>query len=160
MYREQTMLKQSTAAGLFRTGRSCARGWTILEMVIALTILALLLALAYPAYNDQVIKARRADGHVLLYEAAQREQQFFTANGRFTCTVGNGGLDMSGTSQEGYYVLSIDSTNCASATLTDYTLTATRVTPQTKDTKCGDLTLDQLGVQGVTSATWTADRCW
>jgi type IV pilus assembly protein PilE len=79
-----------------------ARGWTMLELVIALLILAILVALAIPAYNNQIIKARRADGHALLFEAAQREQQFFTANNTYTSTIGSGGLDMSATSQEGY----------------------------------------------------------
>jgi type IV pilus assembly protein PilE len=131
-----------------------ARGWTMLELVIALIILAILVALAIPAYNNQIIKARRADGHALLFEAAQREQQFFTANNTYTSTIGSGGLDMSATSQEGYYTLSV------ATTATTYTLTATRVSPQTADTYCGNLTLTHQGVKGVTNATWTADRCW
>lgn len=132
--------------------RTC-RGWTLIELMIAALVLAVLVGLAYPAYNNQVIKARRADGRALLYEAAQKQQQFFTVNNAFTSTIGSGGLEMTGTSQEGYYTLSV------AATATTYTLTANRVAPQTKDTWCGDLTLTHLGVKGETG-TWTADQCW
>jgi len=130
------------------------RGWTLIEVMIVLTITAILLGIAYPAYTEQVIKSRRADGHALLYGAAQREQQFFTVNNQFTGTIGSGGLELSSTSQEGFYTLTI------SATTTTYTLTATRVAPQTADARCGNLTLNHLGVRGNSGGTVPADQCW
>ena len=138
---------------LLRLNNRCT-GMTLIELAIVLLILAVLVAIAYPAFNNQVIKARRADGHALLYQAAQRQQQFFTSNNAFTATIGDGGLQLSTSSIEGYYTLSVAATN------TTYTLTATRVSPQTKDTWCGNLTLTHLGVKGVTNASFSADRCW
>lgn len=131
------------------------RGWSLVELVIVMLVLAVLLAIAYPAYNNQVVKARRADGQALLYQAAQRQQQFFTSNNQYTATVGSGGLDISATSQEGYYTLSINRPNA-----TSYTLTATAIAPQDADTDCGNLTLTHLNVKGCTADGCDPAKCW
>lgn len=133
---------------------SRSRGWTMIELAVTLLVLAILAAIAYPAFTNQIIKARRADGYALLYHAAQRQQQYYTANTTYTSTIGNGGLNLSTTSTEGYYTLSVTSTN------TTYTLTATRVAPQTADTLCGDLTLTHLGAKGNSGGSWSASKCW
>jgi len=130
------------------------RGLTLIELMITLLVLGVLTAIAIPSYNSHLIKSRRADGKALLYLAAQREQQFFTTNNAFTATVGTGGLDMTTSSVEGYYTLTV------AATATTYTLTATRVAPQTDDTLCGDLTLNHLGAKGMSGGTLSADVCW
>lgn len=130
------------------------RGWTLLELMIVLVVVALLAVIAIPSYNGQIIKSRRADGKALLYHAAQREQMFFTTNNAFTETVGAGGLSMATSSVEGYYTLTV------AATATTYTLTATRVSPQTADSLCGDLTLTHLGVKGISGGSRSADYCW
>lgn len=132
------------------------RGWTLIELMIVLLVVAVLLAIAYPSFSEQIIKARRSDGHALLVEAAQRQQQFYTANRLFTATIGNGGLSLDSSSSEGYYTLSV-SLNGDPQT---YVLTATRAGSQTNDSKCGDLTLTHQGVKGIINGTWDADRCW
>lgn len=130
-------------------------GFTLVEVVIVVAILAIIMTLAYPAYLNQINKGRRTDGHSLLYLGAQRQQQHFTENNVFTATIGSGGLEMSATSQEGYYTLSVDRPNT-----TSYTLTATAVAPQTSDTQCGNLTLTHLNVKGCTATGCDVDRCW
>ncbi len=130
------------------------RGWTLLELMIVLLVVAVLTAIAYPSYNDYLVKSRRGDGKALLYQAAQRQQQFYTVNNAYTDSVGTGGLDISGTSNEGYYTLSI------SATATTYTLTAEPVAPQTADAYCGQLTLSHIGVKGISGTASSADDCW
>lgn len=126
----------------------------MIELVIALAVVAIIVTFAYSAYNDQVMKSRRSDGMGLLFAAAQRQQQFFTINGSFTDIVGEGGLEMAASSPEGYYTLSI------SATATTYTLTATRAGLQTADTKCGNLTLNHLSVRNTVGGSLPADKCW
>jgi type IV pilus assembly protein PilE len=130
------------------------RGWTLIELMAALVIFAIIAAIAYPAYNRQVIKARRADGIAMLYETAQREQEHYTKNNSFTATIGEGGLGLSATSSEGYYTLSI------TATATTYTLTATPAGNQTADTWCGSFTLTHLGEKDISGGSLSADRCW
>jgi len=129
-------------------------GWTLIELVVVVAVLAILVMIAYPVYTEQIIKSRRPDGMALLYNAAQREQQFYTVNNSFTATAGSGGLDISATSSDGYYTLSIV------ADSTTYTLTATRAGLQTADTRCGDLTLTHLGAKGNSGGSLPASKCW
>ncbi|MBT8058274.1 MAG: prepilin-type N-terminal cleavage/methylation domain-containing protein [Xanthomonadales bacterium] len=130
------------------------RGWTLVELAVVLVVVGILAAIAYPSYTDQVIKSRRADGIALLYFAAQRQQQFFTINSSFTATIGDGGLQMTAASTEGYYTLSV------AAGTTSYTLTATPVSPQNADARCGSLTLNHLGAKGISGGSGTVDDCW
>ncbi len=142
--------------------RGRSRGFNLIELMITLLVIAILMSLAYPAYQGRVIQARRADGHRLLYEAAQRQQQHFTEYGFYTKYIdtepdGIKGLRMKQDSQEGYYRLSsdfIDEDN------TTYTLTATALSPQTADTECGDLTLTHLNVKDCSATDCDVNRCW
>lgn len=136
---------------------SCrSNGWTLIELMVVLAVIAILLAIAYPSFNEQIVKARRADGHALLVGAAQRQQQFYSVNMQFTDTIGSGGLDLSSSSTEGYYTLSVS----LGGNPQTYVLTASRAGSQTSDTKCGDLTLTHQGVKGNVNGSWTSDRCW
>lgn len=131
-----------------------SKGWTLVELAVVLVVIGILVAIAYPSYTNQVIESRRADGIALLFYAAQRQQQFFTVNSSFTTTIGEGGLQMTPSSTEGYYTLSV------TANTTTYTLTATPVAPQNADTECGGFTLNHLGARGISGGSGSADDCW
>ncbi len=63
------------------------KGFTLIELMISLGIVAILAAIAYPAYNDYVIKSRRADAKRGLVTAAQfLERNFSTQNTYATST--------------------------------------------------------------------------
>ena len=46
-------------------------GFTLIEMMIVIAILAIIIAIAYPAYTEQVRKARRADAVASMMATAQ-----------------------------------------------------------------------------------------
>jgi len=149
--------------GQFLATEPRIRGWTLVEMLFVVLILVVLLAFAYPLYIDQILESRRADGHALLYEAAQRQQQHLARCGQFTNVVGTipdkdcgkwedpdpeEGLNMLGADDctnrnPCYYRLSIENFST-----TTYRLVATPQPPQDADTECGNLTLDHLGSKG------------
>lgn len=52
------------------------RGFTLLEVMIALVVVAVLTAIAYPSYQDHVRKGRRAAAQAFLVDAANRQQQY------------------------------------------------------------------------------------
>ena len=57
------------------------KGFTLIELMIALAIVAILVAISYPAYNDYVIKSRRAEAKRALVTAAQfLERNYSTQN--------------------------------------------------------------------------------
>jgi type IV pilus assembly protein PilE len=116
-------------------------------MMIVLAILAVIVALAYPAYTEQVRKARRADAVSSLMAAGQYLERCFTQTNSYT------GCDApSGASADGHYTISVE------RNATTYTLTAAPAEggSQTSD-DCGTFTLDYLGNK---SATSSSHRCW
>lgn len=53
-----------------------AAGFTLIELMIALAIVAILMAIAVPSYAYFMKKSRRGDTEALMMDIAQREQQY------------------------------------------------------------------------------------
>lgn len=130
-----------------------SQGFSLIELVTALVIVAILAAVALPTYQNQMQKSRRADAKSALVGAAGQMERYFTERGTYaTATLGTGGV-YSNTTQNGYYTLSF--ANLAS---TSYTLQATPAGAQAGD-PCGNLTYDYQGNKGITG-TLSMDQCW
>ena len=56
------------------------QGFTLIDIMIALAIIAILTSLAYPSYLGHVRKAKRAVAKSALLDAADRQEQFFFAH--------------------------------------------------------------------------------
>ncbi len=55
------------------------RGFTLVEVMTAVAIMAIITAIAFPIYQSQSRKGKRPDGIALVEMVAQAEQHFFTA---------------------------------------------------------------------------------
>ena len=51
-------------------------GFTLIELMVAVGIVAILAAIAYPSYLSQVKKSRRSAAEAVLMDIAQRQQQY------------------------------------------------------------------------------------
>ena len=133
-------------------------GFTLVELMIVVTIVAILMAIAIPSYRDFVMKSRRTEAKELLYEAAQRQQQYYTMFNRYTTSAGS--LSVPATSANGYYTLRIVAGTTGSIN-TSYQLIAIPVsgTSQAGDTACGTYRLNSLGPKTV-SGSQTTPPCW
>ena len=137
----------------FRPGRQA--GLTLIELVVAMAISAILMSVAYPSYLEQVRKGRRADGQAVLMEASQFLERYATENMRYDRN--RAGVDvalptaLSRAPKEGtkYYDVSLQSVGQNS-----YTLRAVPVGGASSDA-CGTMTLTHTGVRAA-----GRDDCW
>lgn len=133
-----------------RTSVHGTTGFTLIELLVAVAILAIVSAIAIPAYTNQIEKTRRADAKAGLMDVAQRMERCYTRVDAYSagaCPSGNT------SSVDGFYSIEIN------ATASTYTLIATPTGTQTSDAgKCASFILDHLGNRSATGS--HADRCW
>jgi len=129
------------------------KGFSLLEVIIATVIVAILAAIAVSSYRTYILKGHRSDAlHTLLaMQLAQEKYRMNNATYGTLAQVWNG----VSTSDGGYYTLAISSN-----TATAYTITATAVGSQSSDaedgTSCSTLTIAYNN--GTTTKTPTS--CW
>jgi len=119
-------------------------------MVVALAIVAILIIVSLPNYEEQMMQGRRSDGSTALTIFSQRVERYFLENGSYS---GATTSIYKETSDEGHYTLSITTTD------NSYQLQATATGVQVGDTLCGNLTLNEKGERGITGSGSVVD-CW
>ena len=134
------------------------RGFTIIELMIALAIVAVLVGVAVPTYQDSVRKSRRGQAKADLAEAAQAMERFYTLNNSYvgggkTTVADYAGFGQSPQKGSKYYDLSFDGAVAAGT----FKIVAKPVvgTGQEKD-DCGSLSVDNTGKKEPT----TPEKCW
>lgn len=129
------------------------KGFSLIELVVVLAVIAILAGIAYPSYMDTLRQTRRADAKTNLLELAQRIERFYSENHSYTdveASVGGSPQD----TVDGWYSITITST------ASTYNLVAAPQNSQASD-PCKSLTYNNLGQEGVAGgATKTAQECW
>jgi len=55
-----------------------SRGFTLIEIMVVMTIVLLLAVMAYPSYSHFTVKARRIEGQVALLDLMQKQERYFS----------------------------------------------------------------------------------
>ncbi len=131
-----------------------AHGFTLIELMIAVAIIAILSSVAYPSYQAYVVRNNRSVAAAYLVEVASRQHQY-RLDARTFGTAGD--LGISTPAEVGkHYTISF----AATPTATTFTAQAVPKGSQaTGDAKCGTLKLDQTGTKTI-SGTDSAADCW
>jgi len=133
-------------------------GFTLMELMVVVSIIAILSTIAYGSYQRHVVKSRRAAAAACLQERVQRLERFHTAHMSY--------LDSSGKPPE--------LAQCADGLAQHYQLSLSAVAARTfklraeplggqaeADARCGALMIDQRGVRSVSgAAAATPEECW
>lgn len=78
------------ASGTCRTAHSAhsrTQGFTLVELMVVVAIVAILMVIAVPSYAYFMKQSRRADAEATLLDIAQREQQFLLDQRAYAATV-------------------------------------------------------------------------
>ena len=160
------------------------KGFSLLELMIAVAILGIITSIAYPSYLKQVQKSKRTPAKVELMRIAQLQESFYVQNLSYAKTLNGatsaGGLGFSAstvTTEGGDYTVSLASTKadgnaCTGTSATPcvlYTLEAIPVSgkPQSHDDACTGFRLTNTGAKAAKSTAHTSygtasvrDACW
>ena len=138
---------------MFPNPHKNVRGFTLIELMVVVAIVALLAAVALPSYQEQIRKNRRAQAKADVVEYLQTAERYFTANNTYVGYVLPAAI--SPRNGPAYYTLAIN--NQTQTTLT-IAATAQATGGQDKD-KCGDLSVNQAGTK-TKSGTLPLNECW
>ena len=135
-------------------------GFTLIELVVSMVIVAIIAAIAIPSYSNYALQSHRTDAKTALLDLASLEERYYSVNNTYTSVAASLGYTaFPQTVGGGYYQVNVSNVNPPSLTTpATYTLTATAIGNQLKDTLCTTFTLTQQGLQ--TSSDTVNNSCW
>jgi type IV pilus assembly protein PilE len=133
------------------------KGFTLIELMIVIVVIGILAAIALPAYQDYVTRAKRADAKTALLAVQLAEEKWRANNSSYTPLMTNLGYpgNTAQNSPDNNYKVTVTNT-----TATTYTITAVPQGSQaTRDTECANFIINQNNTTTV-SGTGAATTCW
>ncbi|HUI61962.1 MAG TPA: type IV pilin protein [Steroidobacteraceae bacterium] len=135
-----------------------AHGFTLTELLISMTVLAILASIAIPAYQSYSMQANRTDAIKTLTYDRQVLERCYSQNFSYLNVANDcpGAVNIVGPSQAGKYNITVNPW-----TATSYQLNAAPAGTQTHDTTCTLFTVTQNGTQTATGSSGvTTQTCW
>ncbi len=137
------------------------RGFSLIELLIAIAIVGILFSIAMPSYDGAVQRGRRSDAVETLLALALKQEQYFSQQESYTTNIGNlPGVGSSNSTQNHY---SITATAGPTGDITtSFKLLASTKGAQSKDTDCATFTIDSTNNKTALKSDSSAntDNCW
>jgi len=126
------------------------KGFTLIELMIVVAVIGILAGIAYPSYQDYILRAKRGDGKAAIL-SAQLAQEKYRANNITYLAVA------STASSDGNYNYAV-TIGAGALASTNYIITAT---PVFTDAKCGNLVLTVAsGTETKSASAGSVADCW
>lgn len=141
---------------ILRAKTTGQQGFTLIELVVTMLIVAILAAIAIPAYTDYTMRARRAEAKTALLRLQNEQEKYYLNNNKYATDV----VDILGTAttENGLYTIAINAPDAAAG----YTATATATGIQASDTDCATISVSSTGERTAATSGGTAnnEECW
>jgi type IV pilus assembly protein PilE len=146
---------------------SLIRGFTAIELMVVLVIVAILAGLSVPVYRDHLLRANRGEARAALLGLATAEEKFYLQCNSYTSVLdavadtacSPASLKFSTTSERGYYILAV-----TAADPDGWTATATAIATQrqNRDSRCRTFQLSSTGLKTARNSSNAANdlECW
>ena len=142
------------------------RGYTLIELLVAGLLVALLTAIALPSYRQTVLRAQRSDARLALLRIQAQQERHYLQFQRYSQDLdtnpATGGLGVGRRSEAGHYALSLELTGNGQGFRA-----VARPAPgdaQQSDRECTSLSIDESGRRLAESAASSTppqpERCW
>lgn len=137
------------------------QGFSLIELMVVVTLLGLLLGIAIPNYAGYMERTRRTDARTALLEIASAEERVYFQNNRYTGTIADVWSNMAGAayvSSEENYTLTVSLPNNDP---NRFVAVATARGKQAGDKDCESLSIDEAGLKAATAGTGGDNSvCW
>lgn len=137
----------------FNPGRA-SRGFTLIEVLIVVTMIGILAAIAIPNYAAYIQRGHRSDAKAQLMLAAQWQERFRRETNNYSAALPGGMGQTPPAPATARYTFAV---NLPAAG--QFVITATRAGAQAGD-ECGDFTINELGIRGQVGNTAGVNACW
>lgn len=146
--------------------RESSSGFSLIQVIVVLAVVAILAGIAQPTYTEAVRKAKRTEGRAALYQLMLQEERFYSQrNSYIAFSSGSSGEDeqqfkwFSGNAAESS-AYEISGEACAGETIQNCVRLVARpgtanVDATFTDPYCGELSITSTGEKGA-----NAPECW
>lgn len=139
-----------------------ARGFSLVEMLVAVAVAGILMAAALPAYSDYVLRSRRSDAANALAQVQMAQERWRGNNTSYAPSLA--ALGLPATSPQGHYTVAVTASSASG-----YAATATASSSQqAADSACrliglamagGNISYTSSNADGVADSAGS-NRCW
>lgn len=136
---------------------SRTRGFTLIELMITVAVIAILAAIAVPSYYQYTLRSNRSAAESVMQEIASAQERYLVDSRQFAGSLSVLGYNVPNTVAPNYKVDLASTGSVSGGIPPGYTITATPQGSQVRDTGCKTLTLNGDGSK---SASGTATNCW
>lgn len=147
-------------------------GFTLIELMITVAVIAVLTAIALPSYTDYVTRSKLAEAYAHLADLRVKMEQFYLDNRRYSTNVGGGTCGIPGgntptTQGTKYFTFTCASSNATAAGDQEYVLTAAGRTEESLSGIAYSINHSNTKATAVTGGSLMADKgyqananCW